>query len=133
VGISPFLPIVVGLVIVPILFSLFFWIVPAVRKTFVKKENAAISLENRRKKGFAAVWDSPLEVTEALFQDPAEAGRLIKEIGSYSIPDVFVNSRGKTVYSFKELNEEKKALEKYRETTDKNRGDLGGIVFDSDA
>jgi hypothetical protein len=33
---------------------------------------------------------------------------------------------------FKELDEEKKALEKYRTQADKNRGDLGAVVFDSD-
>jgi predicted PurR-regulated permease PerM len=131
-GVSPLLPIVVGLGIVPVLFSLFFWIVPALRKTLIKKKNAAINLENRRKQGFAAIWGSPMEVTEDMFNDAGEADRLIKEIGSYSVPDVFIDNRGKTVYSFKELNEEKKALEKYRSQADKNRGDLGGIVFDSD-
>jgi hypothetical protein len=129
-GVSPVLPIAAGLGIVPVLFSLFFWIVPAVRKALIKKKNAAIGLENRRKQGFAAVWDAPLEVTEDLFGENAD--RLIKEIGTYSIPDVSVDSRGKTVYSFKELGEEKKALEKYRGQADKNRGDLGAVVFDSD-
>jgi hypothetical protein len=129
-GVSPFLPLAVGLGIVPVLFSLFFWIVPAVRKVLIKKKNAAIDFENRRKQGFAAVWDAPREVTEDLFGK--EAGRLIKEIGSYSVPDVVVDSRGKTVYSFKELDEEKKALEKYRKQVDENRGDVGAIVFDSD-
>jgi hypothetical protein len=131
-GVSPFLPVAVGLGLVPVLFSLFFWTVPALRKTIIKKKNAAIDLENRRKQGFAAIWDSPLEVTEDVFRDAGETGRMIKEIGAYSVPDVFIDERGKTVYSFKELNEEKKALEKYREQADKNRGDLGGIVFDSD-
>ncbi|MDR2050113.1 MAG: hypothetical protein LBP69_11745 [Treponema sp.] len=132
-GISPVLPIFIGLGIVPVLFSLFFWIVPAVRKVLIEKKNAAIGLENRRKQGFAAVWDSPVEVTEDLFRDAEEADRFIKEIGSYSVPDVVIDDRGKTVYSFRELAEEKKALEKYRKEADKNRGDLGGIVFDSDA
>ncbi|MDR2142986.1 MAG: hypothetical protein LBP29_01290, partial [Treponema sp.] len=130
IDVAPFLPIAAGLGIVPVLFSLFFWVVPAVRKALLKKKNAAIGLENRRKQGFAAVWDSPLEVTEDLFE--GDAGRLIKEIGVYSVPDVFIDSRGKTVYSFKALDEEKKALEKYRKQADKNRGDLGAIVFDSD-
>jgi hypothetical protein len=129
-GVSPFLPIAAGLGIVPVLFSLFFWTVPAVRKVLIKKKNAAIGLENRRKQGVAAVWDAPLEVTEDLFEKDAD--RLIKEIGTYSVPDVSVDSRGKTVYSFKELGEEKKALEKYRGQADKNRGNLGAIVFDSD-
>jgi hypothetical protein len=129
-GVSPFLPIAVGLGVVPVLFSLFFWIVPAVRKVLIKKKNAAIGLENRRKQGFAAVWDAPLEVTEDLFKEDSD--RLIKEIGSYSVPNVSVDDRGKTIYSFKELGEEKKALEKYRGQADKNRGNLGAIVFDSD-
>jgi hypothetical protein len=130
-GVTSFLPVFIGLGIVPALFSLFFWMIPALRKTRIKKRNAAIDLENRRKQGFAAVWDAPLEVSEDLFGE--ETDRLIKEIGSYSVPDVSIDSRGKTVYSFTELGEEKKALEKYRSQTDKNRGDLGAIVFDSGA
>ncbi|MDR2662403.1 MAG: hypothetical protein LBC31_05340, partial [Treponema sp.] len=50
-GVSPFVPVAAGLGIVPVLFSLFFWIVPAVRKALLKKKNAAIDLENRRKQG----------------------------------------------------------------------------------
>ncbi|MDR1308259.1 MAG: hypothetical protein LBK74_11890 [Treponema sp.] len=129
-GVSPLAPVAAGLGVVPVLFSLFFWIVPAVRRARIKKKNAAIDFENRRKQGFAAVWDAPLEVTEDLFGK--DAGRLIREIGSYSVPDVVIDSRGKTVYSFKELDEEKKALEKYRRGIDKNRGDPGAVVFDSD-
>lgn len=132
-GIVPFLPVFVALGIVPVLFSLFFWIVPVLRKARIEKRNAAIGLENRRKQGFAAVWDSPLAVTEDLFGNAGEADRLIKEIGTYSVPDLRIDDRGKTVYSFRELDEEKKALEKYRGQADKNRAALGAIVFDSDA
>jgi hypothetical protein len=125
-GVNPMLPVAIGLGIVPVLFSLFFWIIPAVRAAGLNKKNAAIDLENRRKKCFEAIWDKPLEVSGA-------DQRLVMEIGTYSVPDVSVDSRGVTVYAFNGLDREKKALEKYRSAIDADKSKLGAVVFDSEA
>ncbi|MDR2072005.1 MAG: hypothetical protein LBP60_01040 [Spirochaetaceae bacterium] len=129
---NPLLVIGVGLGIIPVLFSLLFWAVPALRAIGIKKKNAAIDLENQRKKGFSTVWNSPLEVTGDTFKDPQKADRFIKEIGAYSIPDVTIDPRGRPVYIFKGLEEERQALERYRKEVERNRENPGAIVFDSD-
>jgi hypothetical protein len=58
--------------------------------------------------------------------------RIIKEIGSYSVPDVTIGPAGETVYTFKELEREKEALEKYRSEIDPGASILGKTVFDSE-
>ncbi|MDR2210171.1 MAG: hypothetical protein LBO65_01690 [Spirochaetaceae bacterium] len=131
-GPDPLLPIALGLGLVPGLFSLLFWVIPLVRLGRIKKKNAAIGIENQRRRGFSAAWDSPLELSEDLVKDPGMARRIIKEIGAYSIPDITVDHRGRTVYAFPKLAEEKRALEKYRTEIEKTRGDPGAVVFDSD-
>ena len=125
-GINPLLPVFWGLGIVPVLFSVFFWAVPAIRAARLKAKNAVIDRENRRGLCFAGIWDKPLEVSGA-DED------FVKEIGAYSVPDVSVDSRGAAVYSFRGLEREKKALESYRASLDAARGELGGVVFDSGA
>ena len=125
-GINPVLPVAIGLGIVPVLFSLFFWIIPAVRAAGLNKKNASIDLENRRKKCFGAIWDKPLEVSGI-------DERLVMEIGAYSVPDVSVDSRGATIYAFNGLDREKKALEHYRSAIDAGKSELGAVVFDSGA
>jgi hypothetical protein len=125
-GINPLFPVFWGLGMVPFLFSVFFWAVPAIRAARLKAKNAAINRENRRRLCFAGIWDKPLEVSGA-------DEEFIKEIGAYSVPDVSVDSRGETVYSFTGIEREKKALESYRASLDAARGELGGVVFDSGA
>jgi hypothetical protein len=147
-GIPPAPSITIVLGIVPIAFSLLFWGIPALRKGRIKKKNAAITLENRRKKGFARIWDKPLAVTEEDLRNAVRTAgegegaepegnentnRIIKEMGVYSIPEAAYDERGRLVYSFTGLDEEKKALETYRAGVDKSKHDLGKIVFDSGA
>lgn len=139
-GIDPAPTISIGLGAVPFLFSLLFWLVPALRGLGLKKKNALVLAENGRKTALAAVWDRPLEVTEeGLPREGADADKasahktaaFIKEIGGYSVPDVSVDESGRTIYSFTGLAEEKKALETYRAAVDMDKNKLGGVVFDS--
>jgi exosome complex RNA-binding protein Rrp4 len=55
---------------------------------------------------------------------------VIKEMGSYAVPDVTVGENGE-VYVFAELEREKAALEKYRSTINPEASNLGKTVFDS--
>jgi hypothetical protein len=57
--------------------------------------------------------------------------QVIREIGSYAVPDVTVGDAG-TVYVFKELDREKAALESYRASVDPAASSLGKTVFDSE-
>ena len=132
----------VGLGLVPLVFSLFFWLVPALRFRREKKENERIKLRNLRRLGFRQIWERPLNVESgAIKSDAPECrprnlaaaqDRVIKEMGACSIPDVEINPQGVTVYSFSELAREKQALEKYRSGISGEQSALGKTVFDSE-
>jgi hypothetical protein len=133
----------VGLGLVPLVFSLLFWLIPALRFWFEKKENEDIKLRNLKRLGFSRIWTQPLAVeprdiaAEAAECRPknmaAARDRVIKEMGAWSVPEVELNRQGEPVYSFTELEREKQALEKYRSGVSPERSALGKIVFDSGA
>jgi hypothetical protein len=132
----------VGLGIVPLVFSALFWLIPALRYFGVKRDNETIKLENLRKSGYGQIWDAPLAVKPADIAPKAEEcrpknlaaarDRVIKELGSYAMPDVAIGPAGETVYAFKELEREKAALEKYRAGIKADASALGKTVFDSE-
>jgi len=126
----------------PLLFSIFFWLIPAVRLLLEKKENREIKLTNFKRFGFGKIWKSPFKIDVEKFlnapnkeckpENLKEArDRVIKDIGAISVPEVEQNEEGKIVYSFNELENEKHALEKYRQGIDPARSLLGDTVFDS--
>jgi hypothetical protein len=132
----------VGLGVVPLAFSLLFWLIPSLRYLGMKETNETIKLENLRKGGYRRIWDSPLSVKPADIVPKTEEcrpkkmtvaqDRIIKEIGSYAVPDVTIGPAGETVYTFQELEREKEALEKYRSEIDPGASALGKTVFDSE-
>ncbi|MDR0389255.1 MAG: hypothetical protein LBH73_04235 [Spirochaetaceae bacterium] len=127
----------VGLGLTPIIFSLFFWMIPLLRSRYNKKENSKIQFENFRKESYKLIWEHPDLVRENDIQvrsgDPEKSrDRVIKEMGSYSGVDLSVNERGESCYTFTELRREKEAAEQYRASIDAKRAELGETVFDSD-
>ena len=139
ISVNP-LPIVgIGLGLVPLVFSLLFWLIPVLRSYFSKKDNETIKLENLKRLGFNRIWSNPLAVKPADIDSEASECRpkkmdiarekVIKDMGAYSVPEVTLNEKSETVYSFPELVREKQTLEKYRSSV-KEEG-LGSIVFDS--
>jgi hypothetical protein len=134
-----FIRIVLGLT--PFLFSFFFWLIPLVRYFSEKRENGEIKLENFKRIAFGKIWSSPANVEisnlitpvpECCPENPAAAGdRAVKELGAISAVEVELNEEGKTLYSFSELENEKRAIEKYRAAIDTKRSKLGDTVFDS--
>jgi hypothetical protein len=137
----PFLT--VGLGLIPVIFSLLFWLIPGLRWLWTQRSNETVKMENLRKEGYGRVWEFPRAVKpEDIAPQAAECrpknmaaaqDRIIKEIGAYSIPDVSLDDAGRTIYAFGELEREKESLEKYRSTIDPAASDLGATVFDSDA
>ncbi|MDR2483670.1 MAG: hypothetical protein LBD08_08585, partial [Treponema sp.] len=136
----PFLT--VGLGLVPLVFSLLFWLIPALRYGGVRRDNEAVKLENLRKDAFARIWQAPLAFKAADIKpqapecQPAKLDaardRIIKELGGYSQPEVQAGEDGGMIYSFGELEREKRALERYRAGVDPDASALGAVVFDSD-
>jgi hypothetical protein len=138
---NPLPVIIFALGLVPLFFSLLFWLIPGLRFFLNKRDNEAVKMENFRKDGYARVWDDPLAVKpQEISPQAAECrprnivsaqDRVIKEFGAYANPDVSLDEKGKPVYAFGELAREKVALEKYRAGIVPEASDLGKIVFDS--
>jgi hypothetical protein len=133
----------IGLGLVPLVFSVLFWLIPGIRYFSEKKENERIKLNNLKKTGFARIWANPLEVRERDIDSPAAEcrprdmaaarDRIIKDMGACSIPDVELDGQGNPVYRFRELQREKEALGKYRAALKPEASALGKTVFDSDS
>jgi len=125
---------------IPVVFSLLFWIIPIVRFFKEKNENKEIKLVNFKRFSFSKIFSSPFNVDMSAFNPSipecrpddlaSAADRVIKDIGAVSNPQVDIKDE-KTIYSFDELDKEKKALEKYRLSVDASRTKLGDTVFDS--
>jgi hypothetical protein len=130
-----------GLGLIPIIFSAFFWGIPALRYALLRRENEKIKLGNLRKSAFSRIWFSPRGLKEEDIkaeQRECRPGnlkgardRVIKEMGSYAVPDVAVDEKGAVVYSFPGLEREKEALKKYRDSINPADASLGKTVFDS--
>jgi hypothetical protein len=138
---NPHVFISIALGIVPVVFSVLFWLIPAVRKFMENKENENIKLSNFKKLGFSKIWASPNNVeVSGLVPQAAEcrpkdlvfaADRVIKDLGAVSSPQIEIGEDGKAYYSFKDLEREKTALADYRNSIDQQRAQIGDTVFDS--
>jgi len=137
---DPHLVIRSALGIIPLVFSLLFWIIPTVRFFIEKKENNKIKLNNFKRFSFNKIFYSPKNIDagklnpvmkECTPNDLASAvDKVIKDIGAISNPQVEIVDN-KTIYTFNELEREKEALEKYRKSVCLSRQKLGETVFDS--
>lgn len=140
---NPLPLILAGLGVVPLIFSLLFWFIPSLRYFLTKQENETIKQENLRKIGYNAMWSKPQGITlQDLNADRPECqpknlsaaqNQVIKEMGSYSIPEVGLDTGGNPVYTFPELEREKQALRTYRASINPEASSLGSTVFDSNA
>jgi hypothetical protein len=138
---DPLMFISVGLGVIPMVFSLLFWIIPVFRYIGMKKDNEAVKLENLRKDGYGRIWNNPLSVRSGDIDPAAEEcrpknmaaarERVTQEMGAYAVPDVEIGAAGETIYSFKELAREKTALQNYRSSIKPGSSDVGKTVFDS--
>ncbi|MCL2381539.1 MAG: hypothetical protein FWC64_08080 [Treponema sp.] len=140
-AVNPLPAIQIGLGLVPLLFSAFFWLIPALRKRLLEKENDAIRMDNFRGFFFSRIWASP-EGFRPSGIDPkddecrprnmgAAKDTALKEMGAYSLPQVSLDEKRGEVFDFHELRREKDALEKYRGALESGRAKVGETVFDS--
>jgi hypothetical protein len=138
---NPVLIISVVLGIIPLVFSILFWLIPLIRKIIEKKENENTKLQNFKKLNFTRIWSKPKKVDASQLESPIEEckpknlpeaqDRVIKDLGAIANPDIEQDENGKPIYSFNELEREKQALAKYRQSMDLTRTDLGNTVFDT--
>jgi hypothetical protein len=127
--------------LIPLTFSVLFWVIPIYRFFKEKKENNKIKIENFKRFSFSKILSSPNNIDIFSFKpnikecEPydkkAAIDNVIKDIGVVSSPQIEITEKGNTIYSFNELENEKKALEKYRMSI--TRKNLGETVFDSNS
>jgi hypothetical protein len=133
--------------ILPLVFSIFFWLIPAVRAWVLNKENARLKAENFRAFCYNRIWQNPASLKHGDLNPPqndaayrkggaaglkAERDRALKEMGRYALVEVKIENE-EEVYSFPDLAREKEALEKYRASINLEDLKLGNTVFDSHA
>ena len=134
-----FIRVVLGLI--PLVFSLFFWVIPAIRSLWERKENMKNKLSNFKRFCFSQILNSPKNIDvdsliprqNEFFPDnlAAAADKIINDVGAFSIPEIAVKENGKMSYSFNELEREKQEVKKYREKIDTSKLQIGKTVFDS--
>jgi hypothetical protein len=127
--------------VVPLVFSLLFWVIPIVRKSQLKKHNEGIKLENLRKIGVRHVYTAPLSVKPAEIKSsmaeaaPANLAKaqdtIIKELSFFGSPDITAEESGEMVYSFAEIKRDKEATGKYRDSINSDKSGLGKVVFEA--
>jgi hypothetical protein len=141
-GISPvpFMGIVLG--IVPVVFSVLFFIVPLLRKIRLDRQNARIRLETLRRRIFARVLSSPARVDASDIRpaakgidprDLAAASSAILErlAASLNAEPLVAEKEGSFAYRFTELERQQADLQEYRAKVDLAKYGLGKTVFDS--
>ena len=127
----PLIPIVLG--IIPLLFSVLFWLIPILRKQYLHKKNKISNFENSRKLIFFKIWDTPISVKKKNLGEANDntKDKVIKEMGYYCIPEITLDENNNEVYDFIELEREKHVLEKFRLSVDPDKFSIGTTVFDS--
>jgi hypothetical protein len=141
IGGDPLPLITLGLGLVPLAFSILFWLIPVLRYFREKRENQGIKLENLRKIGFQRIWSKPRGLgrgdilgpsPEASPENlPAAQDGIIKDMAAYSMPELEVDPSGNPVYDFVELEREKEDVTRCRAGIRPGDSDLGKTVFDS--
>jgi len=143
-GISP-LPIVeIALGVIPVAFSIVFFIVPLLRNARRQRLNDLLRDEALRKRVMAQVLASPARVDPRDVRPtgtpldprnlPARARRILERIAAaLKAEPVPLEREGEFAYRFTELERQLADLEKFRKGIDVRRYQVGKTVFDSGA
>lgn len=141
ISMNPYPILFVGLGIVPVLFAFLFYLIPGMRYLFIKNKNEQIKLQNLRKEAMRSIWNTSSSVyPDAQLSLPEEyrpkntanaIDSIIKEIGTYSVPEIKIDDTGEAIYDFIDIKREKEAIQKYRSSIDSESSRLGASVFDT--
>jgi hypothetical protein len=140
--ISPVPVIAVVLGIIPVAFSVFFFLVPLIRRIRLSRQNDAIREETVRKRVMAQVLATPSHVDPGAVRPtgtnmdprdlPAVSRRILDRIaaalGAEPLP---LEKEGQFAFRFPEIEREIADVEAYRKGIDTKRYDVGKTVFDS--
>jgi hypothetical protein len=141
-GISPVPLLAIVLGIIPVAFSVLFFLVPLVRKIRLGRRNDALREETLRRRIMAQVLSSPSRVDPREVRPtgtnldprdlPGAARRILDRIAaSLKADPIPLEKEGLFAYRFKELERELADLEAFRKGIDLKRYEVGKTVFDS--
>jgi hypothetical protein len=135
----PFLAIVLG--VVPVAFSILFFIVPLLRKLQLGKKNAEVQEENLRRRVLAHLLSSPQRVDPKDIRplgkglDPrnltAASQRMVERLAAALKAEPIPGDGKEFAYRFTDLEREIPDLEEYRRNVDLSKYAVGKTVFDS--
>lgn len=136
-----------GLVLVPVVYSLFFFGVPAVRALTVRRENRRREGRNVRRVLLGLVYEMALSKGAGVMVEPAHAWvarrlegqrvetadveRALRELAAEFEADVEADPDGKLIYRFPRLREQVAAAEAARKVLGLDEQALGRIVYHS--
>jgi hypothetical protein len=133
--------IMIALGIVPLVFSIFFYIIPLMRNLQRNGKNEEIKKENLRKRIYNKIFENrgsinPAAVSSlAEVEKPKNPGRftedVVKQFAAMKHGEVEEAGAGKFVYTFPDFKYELDDVEKYRQTVDLSKFRVGKTVFDS--
>jgi len=124
--------------VVPVVFALFFYAIPAIRKNRLDARNERARTENLRRVAYRAVLDSPSAVRPesvpvldeaARPKDGRAAEKALIELAAWSGADPGADG----AFHFDEIERGKEELAKVRAAVNLSDYDLGGVNFDSGA
>jgi hypothetical protein len=134
----PLVTIVLG--VVPVVFAILFYLIPALRYSALKTENEKNGIENLRRDVNRYVLANPQAVVPAAVpvsragvvpRDPEKAREaLVAALAAARGADI-AQSGGATAYAFTETARSRADIAKVRAGIDTARFDVGGTVFDS--
>jgi hypothetical protein len=142
-GINPVRVLEIGLGIVPVLFSIVFFLVPLFRRMRLSRQNNAIRTEALRKLILGKVLASPSRVDASDLRPPLNRelqpknfegvarGILERLAAQLKAEPVVQEGTNEFAYRFAELERELADLQSYRRSVDVSRYDVGKTVFDS--
>jgi hypothetical protein len=136
----PFIAIVLG--VIPVAFSLVFFLVPFLRSLRVRRRNAAIREETLRRRILARILAQPAHVDAGEIQGtgsaldpknlPVAASRMLDRLAAaLRAEPVAKEAQGQFAYRFAEIERQAADLDRFRAKIDLKRYELGETVFDS--
>jgi len=141
-GINPVGVLEIGLGVVPVLFSIVFFLVPLFRQLRLARQNEAIRQEALRKEILGQIISSPAHVDARNVRplgsdlDPKNFAKVSRRIleriaAQLKAEPVVREGTNEFAYTFPELKRELTDLAEYRSSVDVSRYDVGKTVFDS--
>jgi len=140
-GLNPHAVLPIALGVIPVAFSLLFFLIPLLRRGREKAHNEAIKKGNFLRRLYDRVLQNPLLVDPSKIEpgadDEAPTGwegfreRSVKDFAAFKGADVDKAESGGYVYRFGELDREQRDLSRLRNSIDLSSFNLGKTIYDS--